>query len=279
MAISNPAYQAPPRVYVPTAYWEHRARQFAGRGSGLGAVCSYGMPAFYNWMIHIEQRMALARWLRPRAGSSVLDVGCGVGRWSRLLAARRTQVTAVDISPTMIHQAQNRLAARGLADHCRFLVQDVSALDTGRRFDLVLVVTVLQHILDPGALREGVRRLAAQLADGGTMVVLEASPARGVARCDSSVFTARNRDTYSRLFTDVGLRIHTMTGVDPAPFRTLLLPALKRRTGLSATVALAAATAASMPFNLLFGRMSVERSWHTVFVLGHAKENGHVRTA
>jgi hypothetical protein len=31
-----------------SAYWERRAQQFAARGRGLAAVCSYGMPWFYN---------------------------------------------------------------------------------------------------------------------------------------------------------------------------------------------------------------------------------------
>ena len=64
------------------AYWEGRARQFAHRDGGLPAVCSYGMPAFYNQYIHITQRRALEPWLRQTAGATVLDVGCGVGRWS-----------------------------------------------------------------------------------------------------------------------------------------------------------------------------------------------------
>ena len=40
-----------PECYRPAAYWEERARRFAGEGAGLGAVCAYGMPEFYNRMI------------------------------------------------------------------------------------------------------------------------------------------------------------------------------------------------------------------------------------
>src|ERR1700732_1480074 len=118
-----------PQLYSPSLYWEDRARRFAGERDGLAAVCAYGMPGFYNRAIHLEQRLALEPWLKVTAGTRVLDVGCGVGRWSRLLAARGAQVTGVDLSPTMIHEARRRAAGAGLAERCRFLVQDSAALD------------------------------------------------------------------------------------------------------------------------------------------------------
>jgi hypothetical protein len=35
--------------------------------------------------------------------------------------------------------------------------------------------------------------------------------------------------------------------------------------------ALAAVTALSLPIDVPFGRLMVERSWHAVFVLGHSR--------
>ena len=46
-----------PQLYQPSAYWEERARRFAAEGAGLAAVCSYGMPEFYNRVIDLEQRL------------------------------------------------------------------------------------------------------------------------------------------------------------------------------------------------------------------------------
>ena len=91
-----------PEYYLPSNYWEDRARRFASQGAGLAAVCAYGMPEFYNKMIHCCQHLALAPWLNIAPGTRVLDVGCGVGRWSSLLAARGAIVTGMDLSPTMI---------------------------------------------------------------------------------------------------------------------------------------------------------------------------------
>jgi len=76
-------------------------------------------------------------------------------------------------------------------------VQDLSNLDVGERFDLVLGVTVLQHILDPCKLRAALMAMTAHLAAGARMVLLEAAPTTAVKRCDSTVFRARHRDVLS----------------------------------------------------------------------------------
>ena len=251
----------------PPVYWEQRARRYAAEGEGLAAVCSYGMPAFYNKAIHLSQQLALAPWLQLPRGTKVLDVGCGVGRWSRRLAARGAEVTGVDISPTMISEARRRSELQGVAQRCRFLVQDLAVLDAGARFEVVLGVTVLQHILDPQALRAAVQRMAAHLTEGGTLIVLEVAPSCADDRCDSPVFRARPRSAYLGLFADCGLRLRAITGVDPAPFRHWLLPYMPGLTPRLRTAALALATALSVPLEVPFGRRAVEQSWHAVFIL------------
>ena len=256
-----------PQLYQPSAYWEDRAQRFAGEGAGLAAVCAYGMPEFYNRAIQLEQRLALRPWLDVKPGTRVLDVGCGVGRWSRLLAAKGASVTGVDLSPTMITQARLRAAADGVADRCQFRVQDLSSLEVGGQFDLVLGVTVLQHILEPGLLRAAVRRMAAHLAPGGRMILLEAAPTGSVKRCDSTVFRARQRDVYLELFRECDLELRALTGVDPAPSRTRLLPFLRKLPRKVSLTLLVLSTALSLPVDALFGRRAVNQSWHAVFVL------------
>ncbi|MBL8270693.1 SAM-dependent methyltransferase [Steroidobacter sp.] len=256
-----------PDRYVPDHYWEDRARRFAAQGSGLAAVCSYGMPEFYNRMIHWSQYLALRPWLDIEPGTRVLDVGCGVGRWSSLLAQRGGVVTGMDLSPTMIAEAQRRAEVKGVASRCRFLVQDLAQLDAGEAFDLIVGVTVLQHILDPKALRSAVQRMADHLAPGGRMVLLEAAPATIAEHCDTTVFRARQRHVYLDLFKQTGFELRAISGVDPAPFKTWLLPHLRglpRALGMSA---LAGVTLLSTPIDVLFGRFAVQRSWHAVFVL------------
>lgn len=264
-----------PDCYLPNYYWEDRARRFAAQGSGLAAVCSYGMPEFYNRMIHHCQRLALEPWFDIAPGTRVLDVGCGVGRWSSLLAARGALVTGMDLSPTMIAEANRRAAANGVANRCRFLVQDLAQLDAGDQFDLVIGVTVLQHILDADSLRAAVQRMSDHLAPGGRMVLLEAAPTRIAEHCDTTVFRARPRSAYLDLFAQAGLELHAITGVDPAPFKTWLLPYLRRLPKALALSAITLVTLLSTPVDVVFGRRVVRRSWHAVFVLQRATGGAH----
>jgi SAM-dependent methyltransferase len=257
-----------------TQYWEDRARRFAVEGDGLAAVCSYGMPEFYNRAIHLTQRLALEPWLRGCAGKRVLDVGCGVGRWSRRIAARGAIVTGVDLSPTMVAEATRRAAAEGVAARCQFRVQDLSELHLEGQYDFILGVTVLQHVLDRFRLRSAVRRLAAHMETGGRMVLIEAAPTQPSSRCDSHIFTARGLQEYLALFAECGLTPVAITGVDPAPFRTAFLPYYRNLPRPLAVAGLAAVTALSVPLEAAFGRRWAGRSWHKLFVLEHTSEVG-----
>jgi 2-polyprenyl-3-methyl-5-hydroxy-6-metoxy-1,4-benzoquinol methylase len=250
------------------SYWEGRARQFAARGRGLAAVCSYGMPAFYNYSIESAQRRALLPWLPQVATGSgtALDVGCGVGRWSLELARRGHEVLGLDLSPSMLEQAWLRTANRS---GCSFELGDVTTLNLGRKFQLILCVTVLQHVLNPIEARQAIVRLKDHLAPGGTLILLEAAPTHSTARCDTAVFRARNFQWYQEALQAAGLCVAARAGVDPMPFKLWLLPYYRRLPVPIATLALAVATALAWPLDWLLRRWLVERSWHKVIIARH----------
>ncbi len=261
---------APESPVVAAVYWEQRARKFAAQDRGLAAVCSYGMPGFYNRYIQLCQRRALLPGL-PRVASgsaSALDVGCGVGRWSAELAARGHQVTGIDLSPYMIERAQ-AAAARNAAQ-CSFAVGDVVSLQLGRTFDLILCVTVLQHILDPQLARTAVGKLAAHLSPKGKLILLEAAPAARTSRCDTAVFRARPLDWYLETLAAEGLSVVEGRGVDPMPFKTWLLPWYRRLPRPVGTLALALTTAITLPLDWPLGPWLGRWSWHQVLIAQHA---------
>jgi hypothetical protein len=69
------------------------------------------------------------------------------------------------------------------------------------------------------------------------------------------------------LFRQHGLEVQAVTGVDPAPFRPLLLPYVRRLPPALSRALLWLSTALCLPINMLLGRRAVNRSWHAVFVL------------
>lgn len=84
----------------------------------------------------------LRRWIKE--GHSVIDIGCGVGRWCRLAAKYSDSVVGIDYSPSDIE------VARSTADNniIEFIVGDVTQDLGGRQFDLALLIHVIEHIDD-----------------------------------------------------------------------------------------------------------------------------------
>jgi len=226
------------------------------------------MPAFYNWHIHLLQRRALEPWFRRMPRSTVLEIGCGVGRWTRRLARAGHDVLGLDLSSLMVQEASRRGRADGA--RCRFLVADIADLPLRRRFDRIVGVTVLQHVLDADRFSACLRSLADHLADDGLMVLLEAAPRRSTGRCNSDVFVARSEREWTDAFAAAGLACAAIEAVDPAPFKIWFLPWYKRLPRWVAVPLLLLVTAATLPIDLLTARWGRATSWHKVFVLAHA---------
>ena len=194
----------------------------------------------------------------------VAGSGAGAGCWP----ARGAQVMGVDLSPTMIAQARSRAVAEGVAERCRFQVQDLSNLAVGEKFDLVLGVTVLQHILDPGRLRSGARSDDCAPRAGRTD-----DPARGCA--DRGGRPLRHDGVHGapsrRLFVDdARLRVSSCVRSPASTRRRFASSCCRTFASCPRPVSLsllALATALSLPIDALFGRRAVNRSWHAVFVL------------
>jgi SAM-dependent methyltransferase len=116
-----------------------------------------------------DERRALGAVLDPVAGRTVLDAGCGDGRWSLALGDQGAQVVGVDGDAVML-QAARRRCGRGRGRP--ILVRaDVAALPFANgAFDLVTAVTVLCVAARPLAV---VRELARVVRVGGQVVVGE----------------------------------------------------------------------------------------------------------
>ena len=108
----------------------------------LGIVCHTDRPLWFNRFVgRIQRRTFLALLGRlpiPR-GARALDVGCGGGRWSRLLRDRGLDVVGIDLQPETIE------ANRRLMPDIDFRVQAVEDLEADG-FDLAVSVTVIQHL-------------------------------------------------------------------------------------------------------------------------------------
>ncbi|MEM8731357.1 MAG: magnesium protoporphyrin IX methyltransferase [Pseudomonadota bacterium] len=74
-------------------------------------------------------------------GLRVLDAGCGPGQFTEVLAARGAEVVAIDISPSLVEIAENRLPAH-LAPRVTFASGDMLR-DVDGRFDHIFAMDSL----------------------------------------------------------------------------------------------------------------------------------------
>ncbi|HLW13484.1 MAG TPA: class I SAM-dependent methyltransferase [Casimicrobiaceae bacterium] len=113
---------------------------------------------------------AVADMLANARPSTVLELACGTGLFTRHLAPRVAAVTAVDASPEVIAINRSRVALPNV----RYVQADLFAFEPGTRYDCVFMSFWLSHV--PHARFDGfwsmVRRA---LAPGGFAYVIDSA--------------------------------------------------------------------------------------------------------
>lgn len=154
-------------------------------------------------------RRLLAQVPAPQLGERALDVGCGAGRWCRLLAERGYAVTGIDLQKELV------IANRAWMPAMRFehtsLQEFAGAATSEAAFSLVVSVTVIQH--NPFEEQERmVRAIASALREGGHALMLE-----NLLGQSPHVFS-RSAQAWQTLFLGAGLRCLAVRRYDYSPF-------------------------------------------------------------
>jgi tocopherol O-methyltransferase len=118
--------------------------------------------------VRLMERLAEEVVIRP--GSSVLDVGCGLGGSAFWLADQfGCCVTGLTISPVQARMATKRAKSRGLSDRVQFQVKDANLWQPQpESVDMVWVMESSEHFRDK---RGFFARCAQALKPGGTLAV------------------------------------------------------------------------------------------------------------
>lgn len=122
-------------------------------------------------------RKHLIAELKPAAGESVLEIGCGTA-WNLAHAARRhprARLCGVDISAAMLETAQVSLTRKGLAGRITLRQGDATSFDSGALFgrsrhDRVFISYALSMI---PCWREALEHAAGMVAPGGSLHIVD----------------------------------------------------------------------------------------------------------
>jgi len=79
-------------------------------------------------LIDRREKAAVLDAVAPFTDERVLEVACGTGRFSVMLAERGADVTGIDISGAMLGQAREKARAAGVADAVKFMRGDAARL-------------------------------------------------------------------------------------------------------------------------------------------------------
>ncbi|NDH39280.1 MAG: magnesium protoporphyrin IX methyltransferase [Gammaproteobacteria bacterium] len=117
-------------------------------------------------------RATLLSWLpEDLNGSTLIDAGCGTGTLAIEAAQRGAEVVAVDLSPTLINLARERLRELGDALDVTFLVGDMRDMDLGC-FDYAVAMDSLIHY----NVADGVQTLEAMAEQINRKIVFTFAP-------------------------------------------------------------------------------------------------------
>ena len=192
----------------------------------------------------LGRREIVARVLEARlpAGASVLDVGCGTGFVLERLA-ERYEVTGLEPDASVRARAHPSIAEKLLPGGS----DDLSAV-SGRRFDAVLMLDVLEHVDDDvGALRQ----VIAALKPGG--LLLATVPANPKLWSQHDVLN-QHRRRYTVPSLEHALRTAGYTILHTTHINSRLYPLAWLHRLLSNKATMGALDVPREPMNTLFAR-------------------------
>jgi 2-polyprenyl-3-methyl-5-hydroxy-6-metoxy-1,4-benzoquinol methylase len=135
------------RWHEEAAFFDRNAQSNLGRGQPIDpmAVQRFGARTLRR-RFNKEFRFSILGSLQ---GKHVLDMGCGDGENSALLAKLGAQVTGIDLSPKAIDLARAKAVVSGVEENVRFVCSPLETVDLlPNSFDLIWGNAILHHLIE-----------------------------------------------------------------------------------------------------------------------------------
>lgn len=127
-----------------------------------------------NWNHNNHYHNFLLKQLPPRC-TNTLEIGCGTGTFSRLLARRSDKVLALDLSPQMIRIAKERSEQYSNID---FQIADAMVWEfPTEQFECIASIAMLHHL----PIENILTKMKDALKVGGTLIILDLFQTEGLS--------------------------------------------------------------------------------------------------
>lgn len=173
-----------------------------------------------HWLQHLDQAHHFHKWvfdgIGPLPGKNVLEVGCGIGTYTNIMAEAGYDVTALDINPDYVEHCARRFVDRPQID---VRLEDATSPPAdGELWDAAIMLDVLEHLPDDVSVLKG---LSGRLTVGGVLAIKV--PAHDWLRgsLDDAVghYRRYNRQSLSQAFRDAGYEV-----ISIKPFNVMAMP-------------------------------------------------------
>ena len=125
---------------------------------------------------------------------TVLDLACGTGSLTRILAERGYEMIAADQSPDMLMEARSK--CMDLEMPPLFIQQPMEALDLYGTIDAcVSCLDSVNYVTDPGCLQEAFQRIQCFLMPGG-LFIFDVRPPEFLQSLNGQMFLDETEDVY-----------------------------------------------------------------------------------
>jgi ubiquinone/menaquinone biosynthesis C-methylase UbiE len=112
-------------------------------------------------LINDREKRAVMKAVTPVEDRKVLEIACGTGRFTAMLAERGADIVGLDISAAMLQQGRERAQAAGVADKLEYMRGDAARLPfPDNHFDTVVAMRFFHLMHEPERFIQEIRRVS-----------------------------------------------------------------------------------------------------------------------
>ncbi len=144
-------------------YWTKRMKKYGHTGWASPTIYAFDNPIRIKIVDYLLNRI-----LQLKQKKCLLDFGCGTGEFSKAQQKNFERIVIYDKCSSVL-----KIAKKGLKKAVSYSSFEMLQQEKDESFDVILSITVLQHVIDPKEMESVLSLLYGKLKKGRYLLVLE----------------------------------------------------------------------------------------------------------